>query len=162
MTKQTENVLIVAALAGAAWYLYTRANGLTLTGEYENPMLATGSNQGNKMSNVVPNTSTSTWATNVFTAVGKALTSIVGGIKGKPGNTPVEASPSFAVRAGSVGTGTTPGDIPFIAESPLLLDTSLDTGVPFWQFDFDWDAVKPPTYDPKTSSAYGVFGSPVR
>lgn len=162
MTKQTENVLIVAGLAAAAWYLYTRANGLTLTGEYANPMLATGSNQGNKMSNVTPNTSTSTWATNVFTAVGKALSTIVGSVKGQAGNRPVEASPSFAVRPGAVGSGTTPGDIPFIAQSPILEDNSLNAGLPFWQFDFDWNAVHPPVYDPKTSSAYGVFGQPVR
>lgn len=82
----TQRFAIVAALGALGWYLYTRSQGLTLAGAPENPMLPAA--RVGQQSLVTPSTSTSTFATNVFGAIGGALRSIVTSLQAAPGNGP--------------------------------------------------------------------------
>jgi hypothetical protein len=135
---QGQKFVIVGAIAGLAWWWYQRSRGLTITGEPINPMLPS-SVRLSQQSTVTPNTSTSTWATNVFSAIGSALKTIQASLQSAPGNGPRVASASQTGIAQSDdlthGLATSPQ---LIADSPASVvvepDSSLDESAMFWQW----------------------------
>ena len=137
---KTDKLIVVGALVGLAWYLYTRSKGLTLLGEPANPMLPPAVNPS-RQSLVTPSTSTGTWATNIFGAVSNAFRSIVDSLHAGPGSSTTLPAPS--------STGIAPGDVRRLgllvpADEPpppsigagagTSEDTSLDETLPMWQW----------------------------
>jgi hypothetical protein len=100
---KTDKLIALLGLAAGAWYLYTRSRGMTFLGENAYPMLREAG--GNQMSLVSPNTSTSTAATNVFSAITKGLAAIFGSLA------PNAAKAGNAPRIASAGSTISPADV---------------------------------------------------
>jgi len=93
--NRDERLIAVLGLAGVAWYLYQSSRGLTVTGEQVNPMIPLGRSREGQVSNVTPSSTTSTAATNVFSAIGNAVAGVLGSVIRKgPGNSPVIVPPT--------------------------------------------------------------------
>lgn len=121
-------VMLAAGLLGLAWYLYTRSRGLSLTGQYQNPMLLPPAQIGNAMSPVAPNNSVGLAATNVFSAISKAIATVASSFKSaRGGNAPASSSDTAAgVNARTIGSATS-------SQGPDLGEIQ----VPFWSWGFD-------------------------
>lgn len=126
--KDNDRLLLVLAVAGGGWYLYTRSQGLTLTGQPANPMLPPGVVRPG-LSTISPNNSLNTLATNVFSSLGQSLQSIFKNVsKSAPGNGP--SSPS------STGAGISAADVASWGLQVPIVDAPppgyYDTATPFW------------------------------
>lgn len=130
--------LLAGGLAGLAWWLYTRSQGLDLTGQPVNPMLPPAV-RPSQLSLVNPNTSTSSLATNVFSAVSGFFQQVVHSLQAAPGNGPRSSSPT--------PTGISPADVsswglavppaeaaPAVASQVVAPDPAYNDLNPFWQW----------------------------
>jgi hypothetical protein len=136
--KQDEKIVVILALGGVAWYLYTRQNGLTLTGQPEHPMIPANRNL---QSLITPSYATGVQATNTNNPVA-AIGSLVNQAlsiftKPKaPGNGPVHtAAPSISIP--STGAPASSPGVLSIGSQVLTIDPTLADENPF--FGWGWD-----------------------
>jgi len=134
---KNDQIILLLLIAGGGWFLYTRSQGLTLTGEPLNPMMNPAA--GNKQSLVTGNVSTSTLATNVFTTLTKSLQAFAGFLTPKPGNASQLASPSSTISPRDVASWglQVPRDepAPYVAATSPSDDGTLNTQIPFWSWN---------------------------
>lgn len=139
--KSNEKLIVVLALGGAAWYLYTRQQGLTLTGQPAHPMLPPGYDPS--LSPVRPSGSTNTAATNtanIAASISSLANSVISIFAKRPaGNAAVRPSSSFAIPPGNVGQPAANPGVPAIGSELPIGDPSLDESMPYWQWDFSFD-----------------------
>jgi hypothetical protein len=144
--RDGERFVLLAALAGVAWWLYTRSQGLTLAGQYANPMYIPPAS--NKQSLVTPSGTTGTLATNVFSQIGQVLQSTLRAFTAQPANGPAQPAPSSTISLADVsrwGLQVPPDEPPPPSTAAVLntTDPSLDTSVPYWSWGFDRTQLAP-------------------
>lgn len=126
------------ALLGGAWWLYTRSQGLTLTGQPANTGIRAAAT-GNSTSPVVGSNSVSTAATNVFAAISRGIATISAAIAkstAAPGNAPqLVPANSSGVNPYQTGGVTSGAGVSYVGDIPPSPDLYLENLVPFWQWN---------------------------
>lgn len=130
---KNDKLILMLLLAGGAWYLYTRSQGLTLTGQPQYPLITQGN--WNPQSTITPSGSTSVQATNVFSAIASGIQTIIRSIA-QPGNAPIAPSPSYAISGGqAVGAPAANYGVPSVGDPMPAYDPTLEDSNPFWMWD---------------------------
>lgn len=125
-----DQIILLLLLVGGAWVLYTRSHGLTLTGEYAHPMIDPSANafRPGSLSLVQPTTSTGTGATNVFSAIGSAVQTILQRVNA--GNMPTRPADSPYI----LNSGISDPGVPIVGGILPPPDPSLADTFPYWSW----------------------------
>ena len=134
---QNEKLLMLAAVALAAWLLYARSKGIhPVTGEYLNTMIAPEPDRS--FSPVVRSDSTSTLATNVANQIGSLFSTIIGRIGTKAsGNAPVLTAPNSIGIDPFTSIGRPANQANLLAAPDVDF---LNAELPYWQVDPSFNA----------------------
>jgi hypothetical protein len=138
MTQDHKRFAVVA-LAALGWWLYTRSQGLTLTGQPINPMIPP---LGNRQSLVAPSYASSVAATNASNPVaqlGVLINRFFSSIAAtaKSGNAPARQSASSTLPAFAIGAPASNAGVASIGSERPVADSSLVDDYPYFLMGFD-------------------------